>query len=107
MAEFTATEVFSNATHNITFERVVGKDKPSFPTTIYFPKDGENLLMRLVTPFSACFVKQLNFSSYVRGSIDIFTAKPVLRIELKDLESKEVLEPSGRARLTFGQFKVN
>ena len=58
LAEFTATEVFSNATHNITFERVVGEDKPPFPTTIYFPKDGENLFLRLVSSFSTCFVDQ-------------------------------------------------
>ena len=49
--EFTTTEVFSNSTHNITFERVVGKDKPPFPTKIYFPKDGENLFLRLVIFF--------------------------------------------------------
>ena len=53
------------------------------------------------------FCRAVKFSSYVRGSIDIFTAKPLLRIELKDWESKEVLEPNVRARLTFGQFKVN
>ena len=49
--EFTTTEIFSNSTHNITFDRVVGKDKPPFPTKIYFPKDGENLFLRLVIFF--------------------------------------------------------
>ena len=48
LTEYYTTEVFNNSTHNITFERVVGTDNPPFPTSIYFPKDGENLFLRFL-----------------------------------------------------------